>query len=389
MKSSALLVLIFGVTTVPRSGCAEQIRGQLYPEKQTYLLGEPVFVVLDLANAGSQPVWISVSCTWLDTRFEAPTAPKPHRGVSLFGCAGGGIAGSCGSSAREVLPGEHYKRRYLLDGFFRLDSPGAYPFRAWHKIDIYAGKTGYQIVASQEVVSEFELSFIEGSEKELASVYAPVLRDLKSLDPEIRGLARAAVLQNPPPFLEDVILALADDPQTTPSSVPALQRLATPQAKAKLAELSAAENPDAISALGEMGDPAYCSLMLNIARESRDYSRFIAMRAAGYLCGEVAVPLLTGLLGEADASSRFEAAYALGNSHSRDVVPVLISLLLDADPNVRRAAHDSLATLTHRHSKSYDGAARRTHDDWANWWASKGATATIYRIDECEESEPR
>jgi hypothetical protein len=165
-------------------------------------------------------------------------------------------------------------------------------------------------------------------------------------------------------------------------------------ATAQLAELSAAHNPEyirqmAVSALGKLGDRAYCSLMLDIARESREYSRFIALRAAGYLCGEVALPLVKGLLGEGDASSRFEAAYALGNTHSRDAVPMLISLLLDADPNVRRAACNSLATLTHRHSKSNDGPARRTHDDWANWWISNGATAAIYWIDECKKSKPR
>jgi hypothetical protein len=178
MKYGRLLVLMFVATAVPQTGWAEQISGQLYPEKRTYLLGEPAFVVLDLVNAGSQSVWISVSCTWLDTRFDAPTAPKPRQGVSLFGCGLGGIAGSCGGSARELLPGKHYKRRYLLDGPFRIDSPGVYPIRAWHKVDTYAGETGYQFVASQEVVSEFELSFIDGSEKKLASVYAPVLRDL-------------------------------------------------------------------------------------------------------------------------------------------------------------------------------------------------------------------
>ncbi len=260
MKSGGLLLLMFAATTVPRPGWAEQIRGQLYPEKRTYLIGEPVFVVLDLANTGSQPAWISSSCAWLDTRFEAPTAPKPRRGVSLFGCAGGGVAGSCGGSAREIPPGEHYKRRYLLDGFFRLDSPGVYPIRAWHKVDIYAGETGYQIVASQELVSEFELNFIEGSEEELASVYAPVLRDLKSPDPETSSLARAAVLQNPPPFLENVILAMAEDPPTAAGSVFGLQQLATVRTKAQLAELSAAHNPEyirqmAVSALGELGDP--------------------------------------------------------------------------------------------------------------------------------------
>lgn len=197
--------------------------------------------------------------------------------------------------------------------------------------------------------------------------------------------------QNPPRFLENVILALADDPQTAAGSLSALQRLATPRAKARLAELSAAENPEyirqmAVTALGELGNPAYCSLMLDIARESPEYSRFIALRAAGYLCGEDALPVLTSQLANADHSPRFEAAYALGNSHSRAAVPVLISLLLDPDPNVRRAARESLASLIHRHSKT---AAQAAHDDWANRWASNGATAPIYRIDECEESPLR
>ncbi len=329
-----------------------------------------------------------MSCVWLDTRFEAPTAPKPQRRMGLYGCMGGGTAGSCLGSAKQILPGEHYMRRYLLEGPFRLDAPGVYPIRAWHKVDIYADETSYRVVASQEVVSEFELNFIEGSEKQLASVFAPILRDLESPDPETSQLAHSAVLQNPPRFLENVVLALAEDPQTSAASVSGLERLATPRAKAKLAELSAAEDPMAVTALGELGDPAYCSLMLNIAQESREYSRFIALRAAGYLCGEGALPLLTGLLGEADASSRYEAAYAVGNSHSRQAVPVLISLLLDADPDVRRAARDSLATLTHRHSKSDEGSAQATHRDWANWWASNGAAAPIYGIDDCDESAP-
>jgi hypothetical protein len=328
-----------------------------------------------------------MSCAWLDARFEAPTAPTPHRGVSLFGCTGGGVAGSCGGSAKQIRAGKHDTRRYLLEGPFRLDAPGVYPIRAWHKVDIYAGETGYQILASQEVVSQFELTFIDGTEKELASVYAPILRDLKSPDSETSWLALAAVVQNPPRFLENVVLALAEDPRTAAASVSGLERLATPRAKATLAKLSAADNQMAVTALGELGDPAYCSLVLDIARASREYSRFIALRAAGYLCGEEALPLLTSLLGQAEASSRYEAAYALGNSHSREAVPLLISRLLDADPNVRRAARDSLASLTHRRSKSDAGPATAIHRDWNNWWTSNGATATIYGIDDCKEPE--
>lgn len=387
MEFGRLLVLVFVVVQTAQVCWTAQIRGRLYPEKQTYLVGEPAFVVLDLANPESQPVWVSMSCVWLDTRFVAPTAPKPHRGVSLFGCWGG-IGGSCGGGAKEIRPGGHYTRRYLLDGPFRIDAPGIYPIRAWHKVDLYTGENSFQILSSQEVVSEFELTFIAGGESELAAAYAPILRDLKSPDPETSWLARMAVLQNPPLFLEDAILALSHDPQTAVSAISGLQRLATPRAKARLAELSAAGDPDAITALGELGDPAYCSLMLDVARSNPEYSRFIALRAAGYLCGKAALPFLAGVLTKADSSARFAAADALGNSRSREAVSLLIPLLLDADPNVRRAARESLATLTHRRSKRDEGTARAVHDDWTAWWASNRATAPIYGIDDCQEPPP-
>lgn len=373
--------------------CADEIQGQFYPEKRTYFVQEPVFVVLELTNPGPRPVWFSMSCVWLDTRFEAPTASEPHRPISLFGCIGGGVGGSCAGSAKELLPGEHYTRRYLLEGVFQLDAPGVYPIRAWHKVDIYADGTSYRTVASQEVTTEFELTFVEGSDEELGSAYAPTLRDLKSPDSMTSSMARSAVVQNPPLLLEHVILAMADDPHEVGDAILGLERLATPRAKAKLAELSGAGNPEvlrqmAITALGGLGDPAYCSLMSDIAQESREYSRFIALRAAGYLCGETALPLVASQLAGAEQSTRYEAAFALGNSHSRKAVSLLIPLLLDADPEVRRAARESLVALTHHRSKNDERPAQEIYRDWSNWWAAGGARAPIYGIDECKEPDP-
>jgi hypothetical protein len=395
-KSLGRSVLMIVMVQAGQACWAQQITGRIHPEKPTYLVGEPVFVVLDLANAGSKPIWIAETCAWLDTQFEATNASKSRSEVSLFGCGVGGTAGSCAGSAKQILPGGHYKRRYLLDGSFRLETPGAYPIRVRHQIDIYAGETGYRVIATQDLVSEFQLSLVEQDDKQLASAYAPVLGDLDSPDAFTSSLAIEAVVQHPPRFLEEVILSLADHPKTAAASVSGLERLATPRAKMKLAELSAAGNPEgirqtAISALAALGDSAYCPSMLNIAQESSQYSRFIALRAAGHLCGEKALPLLESLLLAADPVSRFEVAYALGNSHSRDAVPLLIPLLLDADSNVRRATVDSLANLTHRRSLiaiDKKEAAKAVHDDWITWWNSAEATAEIYRIDNCSERMP-
>lgn len=78
--------------------------------------------------------------------------------VSLFGCGVGGSFGDCAGGAREILPRQHYYRRYLLDGDFRLDRPGVYAIKAWHKVDLYGNDTSFRVVASHDVVSDFQIT---------------------------------------------------------------------------------------------------------------------------------------------------------------------------------------------------------------------------------------
>jgi len=185
---------------------------------------------------------------------------------------------------------------------------------------------------------------------------------------------------------------MADNAKTAAASISGLKHLATPRAKAKLAQLCGAGQPEyirqmAIPALADLGDPAYCSTMLDIARESHEYSRFIAVRAAGYLCGAKALPLIKSQLVSTNPSHRFEAAYALGDSHSRKAVSLLIPLLLDPDANVRDAARNSLATLAHRRAKRKQ-SAQETYRNWTSWWASHKTTAPIYSINACSGPRP-
>jgi len=283
-----------------------------------------------------------------------------------------------------------------LDGNFRLDRPGSYPVQGRYKVDVFEGETGFKPVASKEVVSNFEVTLVEGDEKSLMAAYQPLLRDLHPSGTRASWLALNAILQNPPRFLENTILQLADDPNTVGTAIQGLERLATPRAEAKLAELSGPENPEgtrqqAIQTLGRLGDPAYCPLMLDIAQHSREYSRFIALRAAGYLCGRKVIPLARSFLSSQDYSTRFEAAYALGNSGSRDAVQLLIPLLRDPNPEVRRAASGALATLTHRKLKdlpSSEATATRAYQEWMNWWSLNAASAAIYTINQCAEPAP-
>jgi hypothetical protein len=358
---------------------AQPISGRFYPEKKEYIAGEPIFVILELTNSKSAPpIQAAIGECWINTRFVAPTAPRVD-GITLYGCSGDGVAGDCGRTLVRLLPGELRKIRLLVKGPFRLDSPGVYPIRVWHTIDIYPDNEISQRPVAQEFKAAFEVALMAGDQAKLTAAYAPVLRDLRSSNDAAKFAAIAAITQYSPAFLEEAILGLGGDAPTAVASIGGLKRLGTTRAKDELAEFAAMNSPEAvrqpaIHALGELGDPAYCQLMLDIARNSPDYSRFVAMRAAGALCEQRAVPILTSLLTQADKSSRFELVYALGNSHTRDAVPILIPLLADSDENVRKAASEALKTLTHRDQQNF-----------AHWWSANSTTAKIYSIRQCRQ----
>ena len=368
---------------------AQELTVRFRSEKEDYQVGEPVFLLLDVVNASSQSVRVSDGVCWTSVQFDAPDGSAP-RAVSLYGCAGTGTAGSCLSGARDLRPGQHLNRRFLVEGASRVDSAGIYSVHVEHTTNIYA-PDGFAMLESRKTASDVDVVVREGTRERLAQAYQPLVQQARSPDPAVRQLALAAITQNPPPFLESLLLEVANDPHDAGAVIPGLARLGTRAAKDKLAELAGPKNPEsltqpAIQALAELGDRAYCPVMLDFAERSPGYSRMIALRGAGYLCGEKTIPLAIRLLNSPDQSLRFELAYALGNTHARDAVPILFDFLADKDENVRRAAADALTTLTHRSQEAGIAnveAAAQARRAWMAWWSGYGKDAKIYGPEDC------
>jgi Tfp pilus assembly protein PilZ len=66
-------MLVFALLLMPVTQLsAQQITGHFYPEKQQYLVGEPIFMIFELVNNSAKTVVIDeTDCAWLfPQRFE-------------------------------------------------------------------------------------------------------------------------------------------------------------------------------------------------------------------------------------------------------------------------------------------------------------------------------
>ena len=305
------------------------------------------------------------------------------------------MGGSCLIVTRQIPAGQTYQKRFLLEGPFELASAGTYHVRATRKQAVGSVETNV-LPISVDVQSEFDITLRVPEEGELEAAYQPLLNDLASRDLMVRYLAASAVTQNPPRFAEVPILALADDRPLADLSINGLKRLATPAARAKLLQMASLSSPEstrqpAIRALGEIGNSEDCEAMLEIAGQNSNYTQAEAYIIAGRICKERAIPVLYSLIPSAGSQLLMGIVGGLENTSSRRAVPALIGLLQNPDRNIRRDAHEALATLTHRIAKygtADEDSARKSYGQWSKWWAANGKKARIYTSDQCIEPQP-
>jgi hypothetical protein len=395
MKLLTKLVFAFLLALAPHAS-AQQITGRFYPEKHHYLVGEPIIVVFELINRSANAIEIDeFDCPWLNPhQFEVDNVAARRR-VELYGCGEVPILGSCLKSSREIPASGEYRKRFLLQGAFDLDSPGNYHIRARRKQSTHSSKKNV-VGVDFDVVSEFDVNLGAPNAGELEAVYRPFLDDLHSRDLMVRSFAASAVTQNPPTFAERAILTLSNDSALSTASIEGLKRLANPTARARLLEMASKTSPEyvrqpAIQALGEIGNPEDCRAMLAIASENQNYTQAKAYMVAGHICKETALSKLNSLVTVNSSQLRIGVAGGLANTSSRMAVLPLIRLLQDPYFNTRRAAADGLATLTHRistHGVEDEDSAKQAYAEWSNWWSINRRTAPIFSSDQCTAPQP-
>jgi hypothetical protein len=104
---------------------AEGVEGRFYPEKEIYVLGEPIFVVFELLNksGNSLEVWTATAhgdCALVQGLQVEIMTVEPVR-LGPAGCPWG-FAGSCLGGLVRLEPGEKHKRRHLLNDYYEFPS---------------------------------------------------------------------------------------------------------------------------------------------------------------------------------------------------------------------------------------------------------------------------
>ncbi len=387
--------------SAPRAS-AQQFSGQFYPEKQHYLIGEPVIVVLEIQNTKQNDVYFHESgCSqFRSTLFQVDNAP-PKKSPELYSCVLGLEAISCLIGTETVPAAGVYRERFLLEGDFELNSPGTYHVRASRDMTL-SDSDEFETDASKNpgvdlhIASEFDIDLRTPAPGELEAAYQPLLEQLDSEDLNDREVVASAVAQNPPPWLDSRLISMADDLFLGGAASEGLTRLATPAARAKLWDMAKTPSrPDggqpAIQELGEIGNPEDCEPMLALARASKDYTQTEAYIMAGRICKEDGGGPLSSLIGSDDQQVLAGVAGGLANTSSRNAVPTLITMLLNPNQSARENAVDALEKLTHLESNfdvEDDIAALKTYEAWTRWWSLYGQTAPIFGPDNCAAPSP-
>ena len=362
-----------------------QVRITALLEKERYLQGEPVVVILDALNVGQEPV--VVGSEWGEGVTLSIADTKPREFPRLFGCFPDGSGGVSGSTSHrpQLAPGSVHSTRLLLKGYDL--SPGK------HQLAV-SGQMRFHWLKQQEPVPGTEIAEVltvnvgPATYDELRAAFAPLVAEAEAATSVRSVQARAAIIESAPPFLAQLIARFA--PPYMPGEVAeALRRIGTPESRALLMDLyerTAGDlRPPVVLAMARSGDPGLTELLSRIlADPSADISsrRHAALRL-GLIGGERAVRDLERALAGADDQLRSDIVTALGNTRSKLAVPILIGQYGIND--TENAVCNSLRVLTHRRwcdGAGYDPAAKRRR--WLRSWDANGSSATIYGLDSCE-----
>jgi HEAT repeats len=364
------------------SASAQDLQGRFYPEKDSYMLGEPVMFNVEIKNTGKQVLYLPAkgSGKCLDTYDFSVSGTGPACSAKWDP--------ACQDDESAFEPGDMIKGQWPLDSWFRFEHDGKYQVSVTRHIPVRNSRGEIQDFSFS---SKFEVHLEPADQRRVEGILQDFERNLHSSDPDVRHTALDVLATTAPSYFETTAMRLArnEDPFVVLHAVAALGRMNTPETRAALADViapgkSSAESAAnervtnygiarirAIEALGRSGDASYEGLIERYVDDKNEYVQLAAMVAIAELGKAEAVTQLQRFLFSADPVTRKNAAFGLRYSTAPDAVETLIGAVADKDSTVRERVLTSLREAT---GQSFGdtvpdvASAQKIQDEWRIWW---------------------
>ncbi|MGD0211771.1 MAG: HEAT repeat domain-containing protein [Terriglobales bacterium] len=220
---------------------AGQTSGRFYTEKDSYALGEPIFVYFQVVNNGPKPETLQFGDPYsiqpgcspyrINVSRDRPFEPRPN-----LSCPARGLSVVCGSYKAVLQPGEVHVDRILLNLSHKVDAAGMYTLQAAYGVPFSGLPEGTPEIHST-------LDFLVEEKPPDKKLFQPWVDQLRSTDRLKRAEAARILASVAPRSLEDIILTFADDPWISQYAPLAFHRLNAPRSLEALKALMT--NPDA------------------------------------------------------------------------------------------------------------------------------------------------
>lgn len=388
-------IVVFAVALLSTATVRAQMQGHISMAKSAYIVGEPVFVLFEFTNTGTEALQYTIADPYAQgcsgytievSNGTPPAHPSCHSQASL----------ECITSSEVISGGETHHKLILVNFSKHLSTPGDYELYATQTFRYApAGAALNNSTDGKEFKVEAHLSIrvLKGNQEALQRIYQPYVINLSSQDDEIQREAELVIVSGAPTWLEDTIVSMLRKYTSRELALLGLRNLNTARSREELAKIIQStseytqENEAAINYLAQMGDKKYFPLLLELAKkqppkEGRDY-----VLAAAELGGDDAIPYLHELLDSSDPNARANALMGLAKTGSRQSVSLLIDTLKQPNKNLGKLALDGLTDLTHRSAFAVDDPPAEEYSRWQTWWSAKGTTAPIYGPRQCGEVE--
>ena len=390
-----------------------QVEVQARTEKPQFLAGEPIFVLAEVKNVGTEPV--AYDGASLKPPVELSVQNGERKVIKGLTACGGGteIGGGFGVTDHPPMlqPGKSITFRHLLRRY-RL-KPGKYELRVSGTVDVAwrepvsLSQGGAPRPAFKRSITEpvegatidrvLPLTIMAASEDELRAVYTPYVAAAAGSFSRAGYQAVDGILEMAPAFLEPEIRELVKrrghERGFAYAAAEALAEINTPSSRAELInwfdrsdDLQVRSSIVRAVAGARHRDnlPFLVSLLPGRSTEIDNRIRRDAALGIGMIGGEAAVEALRDAPRSSDPLVAGAVLLALGNTQSKSAIPILIERAEGQKGYVSNDVCTALITLTHR---SWCGGVglEETQKKWRAWWPANARDVRVYAPDDCPD----